>query len=522
MPALLHHLISRQANSTPGSEALILKEQVISYQVLLEKTASIAHSFLNHGINRFDRIAVYLPKTIENVVAMFAASAAGATFVPVNPILKEKQVQYILTNCNARFLVTSSDRLKQMQDELVKCPDLSAIILIDTPKHPIQFKQAQIKVLFWPELLTEQAHFPDIASIDTDIVSILYTSGSTGHPKGVILTHRNMLSGAQSVVDYLENSQQDRILAVLPFSFDYGLNQLTTALSVGATTVLMNYLFPKDVIKAVAHYQITGLAAVPPLWIQLAQLEWPQNCSLRYFTNSGGTMPVATLNKLRHTLPDASPYLMYGLTEAFRSTYVPPDKLESHQNSIGIAIPNAEILVLREDGSECDDNEPGELVHRGSLVSRGYWNKPEKTAQRFKPLAALPGSSLTEIAVWSGDTVRRDKDGYLYFISRKDDMIKTSGYRVSPNEVEEVAYQYKPVKEVAALGISHPELGQVIALLIVSDVTAFSEQEFVKHCKQNLPNYMQPAKIIFRDNLPRNANGKIDRKLLAQDFEDAQ
>jgi acyl-CoA ligase (AMP-forming) (exosortase A-associated) len=331
-----------------------------------------------------------------------------------------------------------------------------------------------------------------------------------------------MVAGAESVASYLGNTAEDRILAVLPLSFDYGLSQLTTAFSVGATAVLINHLLPRDVLKAVVAERITGLAAVPPLWIQIAALDWPADCTLRYLTNSGGAMQRPTLDALRRALPNAQPFLMYGLTEAFRSTYLPPAELDRRPDSMGKAIPNAEVMVLRPDGTECDPGEPGELVHRGALVSLGYWNDPAKTAERFKPVVSTQrGLVLTEMAVWSGDTVRKDEEGFLYFISRKDEMIKTSGYRVSPTEVEEVVYARDNVAEAAAIGVAHPSLGQAIALMVYpKEGTALAADELLAALKPHLPAYMLPAKIIVADSaLPRNPNGKIDRKLLSTQLE---
>lgn len=352
------------------------------------------------------------------------------------------------------------------------------------------------------------------------MAAILYTSGSTGNPKGVVLSHRNIVVGAQSVADYLDNRPDDRLLAVLPFSFDYGLSQMTTGFSVGASVVLMDYLLPRDVVRAVDRHQITGLAAVPPLWNQLAQLPWPDTAasSLRYITNSGGAMPKATTARLRQLLPDTSIFLMYGLTEAFRSTYLPPEQVSIRPESMGKAIPNAEIRVVREDGSECVPGEVGELVHRGSLVAMGYWNDPAKTAERFKPCPGqMPEIPVIETAVWSGDQVKRDAEGYLYFVSRKDDMIKTSGYRVSPTEVEEVIYGSKQVEEAVALGIPHPVLGQAI-LLLVTGSGIVDEEVILSHCQQQLPNFMIPQVILVRENLPKNQNGKIDRKSLTAEY----
>src|SRR6185436_732996 len=315
-----------------------------------------------------------------------------------------------------------------------------------------------------------------------------------------------------------------RILSALPLSFDAGFSQLTTAFHVGASVTLINYLVPRDIISAVEQEQITGLTAVPPLWIQLAQLEWPDTArnSLRYIANTGGRMPKATLDALRAALPKTLAFLMYGLTESFRSTYLPPSELDRRPDSIGKAIPNAEVLVVREDGTPCAPGEPGELVHRGALVSLGYWNDPEKTAERFKPVPGQPeGLVMPEVAVWSGDTVRADEEGFLYFISRRDEMIKTSGYRVSPTEVEEAVYGTGLVGEVAALGIEHPVLGQAIVVLATSPAdSVLDSAAVISKCRERLPAFMVPARIVERKgSLPRNPNGKIDRKLLAQEFE---
>ncbi len=312
--------------------------------------------------------------------------------------------------------------------------------------------------------------------------------------------------------------QETDLLAVLPFSFDYGFSQLTTAFLKGAMVVMMDYLLPRDVIRAIDKHAITGLAGVPPLWNQLCKLDWPESAreTLRYITNSGGAMPTATLASLRERLPKTRPYLMYGLTEAFRSTYLPPEEIDRRPTSMGKAIPNAEILVVREDGAACSPGEPGELVHRGALVSLGYWNDEERTKQRFRPAPGQPdGIVLREIAVWSGDTVKKDEAGFLYFIGRKDDMIKTSGYRISPTEIEEVVYASGHVSEVAALGISHPDLGQAIVLVAVPAPGADpSDDRVLSFCREQLPNFMVPSRIVWRDKLPRNPNGKIDRKSL--------
>ncbi|HEU4845613.1 MAG TPA: AMP-binding protein, partial [Burkholderiaceae bacterium] len=362
MSDLVHDFIFETARRTPGAPALAYGAARLDYAALAQAVADASQALLGAGVQRAERVAVYLEKRIETVAACFGATLAGAVFVPVNPLLKAEQVGFILADCNVRILVTSIERLRQLAPVLAALPDLRTVLVVGAPAElpPVP----GVDVRLWE---CGAASAPAHAVIDTDMAAILYTSGSTGNPKGVVLSHRNMVAGAVSVAGYLELTPRDRILAVLPLSFDYGLSQLTTAFHVGASVVLINHLFARDVLKAVQDEGITGLAAVPPLWIQLAQLDWPAGCSLRYLTNSGGAMPLATVAALRAALPAASLFLMYGLTEAFRSTYLPPSELERRPDSMGRAIPNAEVLVVRPDGTLCGDDEPGELVHRGAL-----------------------------------------------------------------------------------------------------------------------------------------------------------
>lgn len=520
MPTLFHELIFKSAGRSAHAIALVDRQQKTDYASLAEGTHSFAHALNAHGFSRGERLAVYLEKRTEAVIAMFGACAAGGVFVPINPLLKAEQVAYILQDCNVRILVTSVERFKLLTAALPSCHDLRLVIIVDDV-IPLSAPPG-IEVIGWkPCTASPSDQCPHPHLIDSDMAAILYTSGSTGKPKGVVLSHRNLVTGAKSVSQYLNNHDQDRILSVLPLSFDYGLNQLNTAFYVGATAVLMNYLLPRDILNMIRQENITGLAAVPPLWVQLAQLNWGGMDSLRYLTNSGGEMPQATLSKLRSALPKTQIFLMYGLTEAFRSTYLPPDQVDKRPDSMGKAIPNAEVMVLREDGSHCAPGEPGELVHRGPLVSMGYWNDPEKTAACFRPISPhQSGLTIPELAVWSGDTVRMDEEGFLYFIGRRDDMIKTSGYRVSPTEVEEVIYATETVAEAAAFGVPHPTLGQaivVVALPLPGVDTV--EEKILNACKQQLPAFMLPALVELRQiSLPRNPNGKIDRKILAAEF----
>ena len=523
---LLHHLIAASAQRNPDAPALTFAGATQSYAEIDAAIGRFAAGLLALGLERSERVAIYLDKRPETVTAFFGTSAAGGVFVPVNPILKAEQVGYILQDCNVRVLVTSPERFATLCDTLAGCHDLRHVVLtgkVDTlPDLP------GASVVRWDELCAA----PPATGhriIDTDMAAILYTSGSTGRPKGVVLSHRNMVAGGKSVAQYLENHAGDTLLAALPLSFDAGFSQLTTAFHSGARVVLLNYLMPRDVLKAVEKEKVTGLTAVPPLWIQLSQLQWPETVTehLRYIANTGGRMPLETLTTLRGMLPKTKPYLMYGLTEAFRATFLPPPQADIRPDSIGKAIPNAEVMVLREDGSECAPNEPGELVQRGALVAMGYWNDPEKTAERFKPLPArAPGRQsglvLPEIAVFSGDTVRRDEEGYLYFIGRRDEMIKTSGYRVSPTEVEEILYATRLVGECAAFGVAHDTLGQSIVVIATPPAGGTLDTAALQtECRTRMPAYMVPGRIEVRDGpLPRNPNGKIDRKTLASELGD--
>ncbi len=536
---LLHELIAVSAQARAQGNALTLDGASLNYGQLQEETRRFANGLGALGLEAGGRVAIYLEKRFETVIASFGAVAAGGVFVPVNPLLKPDQVAFILRDCNVRVLVTSSQRFDALAAALANCPELKHIVLTEAVTRGTVPEVAARPVgaaphgtqMLWHQLLDCPAK-PGHRVIDTDVAAILYTSGSTGSPKGVVLSHRNMVAGAKSVASYLGNSEYDTLLAALPLSFDAGFSQLTTAFHAGARVVLLNYLMPRDVLKALASERVTGLTAVPPLYIQLAQQEWPGATGehLRYFASTGGRMPLDTLSRLRQKLPKARPFLMYGLTEAFRSTFLPPEDVDRRPDSIGKAIPNAEILVLRPDGAECAADEPGELVHRGPLVGLGYWNDAAKTAERFKPLprdltGSRAGLQLPEIAVFSGDTVRRDSDGFLYFVGRSDDMIKTSGYRVSPTEVEEILYSTGLVAECVAFGVDHPQWGQAIQIIATNDLSTGTSGEnelegaLLSACRTLMPAYMLPAGIeLVPGPLPRNPNGKIDRNLLTRQW----
>lgn len=523
-PVLLHDLPARAAACWPDAVALVSEGRIWCYADLQGQIDGVSRALPLKELAPGERVAVFLDKRIENVAASFAATAAGGVLVPINPVLKPAQVAHILKDCGARVLVTSSARLGVLQPVLANCPELAYVVVTEAAVPDLPAVPSTVHA--WPESSpTTGDSDRSVAVLETDTAAIFYTSGSTGRPKGVVLSHRNLVAGATSVASYLGNHRGDVLLAALPLSFDAGFSQLTTAFLVGARVVLLNYLMPRDVLQAMAREGVTGLTAVPPLYMQLAALDWPAEATarLRYWANTGGRMPRATLDALRGRAPQAMPFLMYGLTEAFRSTFLPPEQLDTRPDSIGRAIPNAQVLVLREDGSECSVDEPGELVHRGPLVAQGYWRRPEDTALRFRALPVhfrVDGHERPspEIAVFSGDTVRRDAEGYLYFVGRRDEMIKTSGYRVSPTEVEEAVFASGLVVESLAVGIDHETLGQVIHVAAVSSGAALGDPAqdtvaLLSHCRSQLPVYMVPTVVHWVPGpLPRNPNGKLDRQ----------
>ena len=521
MSRLLTDLLLSAAEQNPSAPCLSFLDQEVDYSVAAGTVARFAGALVGLGVQRLDRVAVCLPKQFESVFALFGASLAGCVFVPVNPLLKADQIGHIIRDCEASVLVTSFRRATELRavTEASTGP-LRHLILTDSGFEPESSTGPNLHS--WGALLESATERWSHRSIDIDMAGLFYTSGSTGRPKGVMVSHRNLVSGAGSVSQYLQNTECDRLLSVLPLSFDYGFSQLSTAFKVGASVDLMEYLLPKDVVLRLAKRRITGLAGVPSLWSQLSVLEWPAGAAdtLRYITNSGGAMPTEILGRLRALLPKTKIFLMYGLTEAFRSTYLPPSELDQRPQSIGKAIPNEEVLVVRPDGSLCEADEPGELVHRGALVSLGYWNDAGKTAERFKPVPTPhAGLVLPEIAVWSGDTVRMDAEGFLYFVSRRDEMIKTSGYRVSPTEVEEVILASGIVSASAVVGVPHPKLGQaIIAVALAMPGSTQDSEALLEFCRTRLPLFMLPQQVLWRDALPCNANGKFDRLQLRADL----
>jgi acyl-CoA ligase (AMP-forming) (exosortase A-associated) len=470
--------------------ALVIRDTVISYEELNLRIGRLAAWLAGQGLDAGDRVATWLGKGEIACLMPLAAVRAGLVHVPINPLLKAAQVAHIMADSGALVLITNAARAGDFAfaDEKIV---LTVLAASEAPAMP---------------------PLPVTTDPDT-LAAILYTSGSTGRPKGVMLSHANLALGAISVAQYLKLKPDDKTLSVLPLSFDYGQNQLLSTWHAGGCVVPLDYLTPRDVIKACARHGITTLAAVPPLWVHLAEQEWPAEATenMRRLTNSGGALTPSLVKMLRSIFRSKTQiYAMYGLTEAFRSTYLDPALIDANPTSMGRGIPFAEIMVVTPDGSKAAPDQPGELVHAGPLVAQGYWQDEARTAERFKPAPSF--SQYGGMAVWSGDTVRRDTEGLLYFVGRDDAMIKTSGNRVSPTEIEEAAVESGLVAEACALGRKDERLGAAIVLF----VRGGGDSDGLKaHLKATLPNFMQPAEIIWLDAFPKSANGKLDRNHLA-------
>jgi acyl-CoA ligase (AMP-forming) (exosortase A-associated) len=496
MPRPLDHLAELAGVGGYGeAPALLLKDGTLNHNQLRQRVARLAGWLAQMVPEPGARVASWAAKGEVTCLLPLAAARAGLVHVPVNPLLKRAQVAHILADSGARLLIGTGSRLASLEPGDLP-PGCAALGEGDA------LAAAEAAGL---ELGPSQADPAQLAAI-------LYTSGSTGRPKGVMLSHANMWLGAVSVAHYLALVSDDVTLAVLPLSFDYGQNQLLSTWYAGGCVVPLDFLFPKDVAKACARHGVTTLAAVPPLWVQLTEIDWPAEARapLRRLTNSGGALTVDLVRSLRGLFPQARLFPMYGLTEAFRSTFLDPALVDSHPTSMGTAIPFAEILVINDAGEVAADDEEGELVHCGPLVAQGYWQDPERTAERFKPAPAA--SHYGGMAVFSGDRVKRDADGLLYFAGRRDAMIKSAGNRISPQEVEEAALATGLAAEAVALGVPHARLGQAVHLVVRGDPAA--GEALAKQLQRDLPNFMQPQMIHWRAAMPLNPNGKIDRTAL--------
>lgn len=504
-PVCLHDLIT--LSSRRGGEIAIEDgSRSIAFNELFQCSVELARDLKCAGVQKGDRVCIYLPHCIEYCISVFAISMADAVFVPLNDNLKTAQIEFIAENCDAKLIIYASQTEKNIKQFDFKS---STYFLND-----IEFPSSRATM-----------DSVESTAIGKDLAAIIYTSGSTGKPKGVMLSHDNLIAGSRIVSSYLKLNCSDRVLSLLPFSFDYGLNQLLTCVQVGARLSLANFRLGDDITRLIENREITGLAGVPTIWSILARatpsLKTTDFSSLRYITNTGGHFSRKIVDELRSCMPGTMIYLMYGLTEAFRSTYLPPEMIDLKPDSIGIAIPESEILVINDDGKLCGPDQIGVLVHRGPTVSMGYWNDWDATQKVLKQYQFSKNSFSHELVCVSGDYVKKDADGYLYFVGRKDALIKSAGFRISPEEVEDVINGIDGVQHSAVFGVKDEFLGQKLCAAVVFDSSKIGLGEIKKKAGEILPSHMRLSVVKPIEFMPKLSNGKLDYVELKKRFMDS-
>jgi amino acid adenylation domain-containing protein len=517
---LLDHYLRDSAARHPEKLALICGERRATYGEVDGGANALAHAFRALGLQRQERVVVYFDNSVETVQGAFATLKASGVFVIVNPQVKADKLAFILKDCNTRILITGQRNLRGLDAELVACPDLRHVVIADASTDTASLPEVAAIVAAgkgvhsFSELLAAHLHTPvENPNISLDLASLIYTSGSTGIPKGVMLTHLNMVMAATSLTTYLGNEPDDIILSPLPLAFDYGLYQVLMAFRFGGTVVLeKQFLYPYKYIELVKEERVTGLPIVPTITailLNLKDLEEHDFSSIRYITNTAQAFPEHHIRRMRQVMPNARIYSMYGLTECKRVAYLPPELIDRKPTSVGIAIPDTEVWIEDSDGKVIKTpGQPGELVVRGAHVMVGYWNRPEETAKCLRP-----GRYPYERELRTGDVFKQDEDGHLYFISRRDDLIKTAGERVGPREVENVLYEIEAVNEAAVIGVPDPVLGNAIkAFLSVREGMSMTAEQVIKHCQKRLEKYMVPKHVAFLPELPKTTTGKISKQ----------
>ena len=515
----IRHLLENAARTDPDKVALILENETCTYGELLQKVDQIAHYLTTQGMKRGSRIGIYSRKRIESVIAILAILSTEYVFVPITRLLKPEQVKHIIEDCGIGCLITDQKKIGT-----VKAADFDG------------------KLISYEATDESDVSFDEIykcynGSIECDIkghnnAAITYSFSSTGNPKGIVIDHRALIDGARIVSKYLDIRKEDVVSGILSFNLDYGLNQIFTTLYKRATLAIHRFVLPADFFTHLINDKVTVLPLMP---IHITQMfdEDPHRIpapehfrQLRAITSSGGNITPLMIKNITTQFPDAQFYSMHGLTEAFRSAYLKPEQIHIRPNSIGKAIPDVELYVINEEGEACKPREIGELIHRGACIYKGYWNAPEETAKRFKSIHILdkviePEGQLTdETVIASGDYVYRDEEGYLYFVSRKDDMIKTQGYRVSPYEIESVVYSNIPmITDCAVFSVPNAEIEEEI-VMFYSAKQELSRNEILFELKKHLPNYMLPEQIIYKKDMPLKSlhEKQIDKEALRREF----
>ncbi len=517
---LVNHFLEYSAERFSDKVALVHKNIRLTYTQLDIMANSLANALLNLGIEKGDRVAIFMDNSIEAVVSIFGALKAGAAFMVINHTTKTEKLQYIMNNSRAKILVTQASRFDVFHG--INCPYLNTVIVADADydnkdNHTsyIMHQPSAISCISYDEIIKTNTDKRVTSNcIDLDLASIIYTSGSTGIPKGVMLSHLNMVSAAHSITTYLENTEEDIIINVLPISFDYGLYQILMGFKIGGTVILeKSFTYPYQVINTMVEERVTGFPGVPTIFALLLRIKGIEKfdlTSLRYLTNTAAALPVSHIKRLRELFPQAKLYSMYGLTECKRVSYLPPEELDRRPDSVGKGMPNEEVYIVNEAGEKVGPGEIGELVVRGSNVMLGYWEMPEETKKCIRP-GRYPG----ERVLYTGDLFRMDEEGYLYFVARKDDIIKCKGEKVSPKEIENVLYKLDGVLEAAVIGVPDEIYGQAIkAYVSLEGGSKLTEKDILKHCMENLENFMVPKYIEILPSLPKTMTGKISKKEL--------
>lgn len=530
---LVQHFLENTAARLPDKTALICGQERLSYREINGRANFLAHLLKSLGVERQDRVAILLDSSIESVVSLYAILKADAIFLMLSPTMKVHKLNYILNDCGVKVLITHPSKTEVVKQAVLRSPTVKHILWAVNNTWEVEGGDSVIEsqrrllgrwvvgseeelIASTEAVLSSFAlHLSPLSSnIDLDLATIIYTSGTTGNPKGVMLSHLNMVSAINSITQYLENDEDDIIMNTLPLSFDYGLYQILMAFTFGGTVILeQSFAYPFKIIQRMMEEKVTGFPGVPTIFAILLSLKNPEKIELpylRYITNTAAALPPAHIEQLAKLFPHVRIYSMYGLTECKRVSYLPPEDIHRKPSSVGFAMPNTEVWIEDENGQRVIPGIVGELVVRGSNVMRGYWGLPEETARVLKS-----GSHPGEVVLHTGDLFKTDNEGYLYFMGRKDDMIKSRGERISPKEIEQCLCELEGVSEAVVIGIPDDILGQaIVAYIRCSADNKVSEKSIMKHCQENLEDFMVPREVRFIEEFPKNSNGKIDKYIL--------
>jgi long-chain acyl-CoA synthetase len=522
---LVNHFLEYSTERYPEKVAFIHHGMKLTYAEIESMANRLASRLIDRGIERGDRVAIFMDNSIEAVISIFAALKAGAAFMMINHTTKAKKLEYIMNNSRAKVVLTQGSRAEEVRG--INCPHLKTIISTNSTSQPINqsthstiqpFNRSNLTYIPYEEIVNSGINKTVTSKcIDLDLASIIYTSGSTGWPKGVMLSHLNMLSATHSITTYLENTEDDTIINVLPMSFDYGLYQILMSFKIGGTVILeKSFTYPYQVIDTMVKERVTGFPGVPTIFailLRLKDIDKYDLSSLRYISNTADALPVSHIKKIRELFPWIKLYSMYGLTECKRVSFLPPEELERRPTSVGKGMPNEEVYIVNEAGENVGPGEVGELVVRGANVMLGYWEMPEETEKCLKP-GKYPG----ERVLYTGDLFKMDEEGYLYFIARKDDIIKSGGEKVSPKEIENTLYGLNGVLEVSATGVPDEILGKAIKVgIVLEDGCCLSEKDILQYCSHHLENFMMPKFVVIQEAFPKTTNWKISRREETED-----